>query len=66
MVAFAYRDVPAARFRAARASGIAALLPAAERSDAAARFLARASGFVSLDAARRGIVGGGTTPAFVA
>lgn len=66
MVAFAYRDVPAARFRAARTSGIVALLPAAERSGIAARFLARASGFASLDAARHGIVGGGTAPAFVA
>lgn len=66
MAAFAYRDVPAARFRAARTSGIVALLPAAERSGIAARFLARASGIASLDAARHGIVGGGTAPAFVA
>ncbi len=66
MVAFACRDAPAARFRAARASSIAALLPAAEGSDVAARFLAQASGFASLDAARHGVVGGGTTSAFVA
>lgn len=65
MVAFAYRDAPAARFLAARAPSIAALLPAAEGSDVAARFLARASGIASLDVARRGIVGGGATSALV-
>lgn len=66
MVAFAYRDVPPARFRAARTSCIVALPPAAEGSDVAGRFLARASGIALLDAARHGVVGGGMTSAFVA